>query len=170
LQGCTHTDFILRPQPLQQTLDTVTVDMDVQGSREAIIPSSDSFERCALHSLCTFHGATSNSIPTPSGRQVLARRPPAGTESPSSPARPPAFEVGSSIPEGTAADVQSGPGRVATAHSGSVGMQQSAQEEAFTVVEVLLVLDGSKDGQQLSERALQQHRRDHYPPEWGGCY
>jgi hypothetical protein len=88
----------------------------------------------------------------------------------SSPARPPAFEVGSNPAEATAADAQSGLGGVTTAQSGTVRGQQRAQDQPYTVVEVLLVLDGSNCGQQLTEVALQQHRRDHYPPEWGGSF
>jgi hypothetical protein len=140
----------------------------LQGSQEAVLPSSDAFERCALHSLCAFHGTTSTSILTPTGRQVLARRRLTDRD-PAAPSYPPGLEGDQVLCNSMAADAHKRGGCHADAQPGTVTGTQCAGELPYTAVEVLLVLDSCGRNCQLRESALRQHRREHYPPEWGGA-
>jgi hypothetical protein len=38
----------------------------------------------------------------------------------------------------------------------------------FTAVDVLLVLDEANESTVLSEKSLQKHRAEHFPPGWQG--
>jgi hypothetical protein len=126
----------------------------LQGHASQVLPSDDSFERSALHGLCSFHGLQSHSVHTQSGRQVMVKRS----------ARNDA--VLQSQASDTLAQVSSKLAGLVDSSQGHSETQWAGRAAPFTAVDVLLVLEDAKHRHvELNKAALAAYRVDHYPAE-----
>ena len=153
----------------------------MQGQWDDVLPSTDPFERCALHGLCAFHAATSHSINTEHGRTVRIRQGSSqhcssnkqlrqAQEQPSNTHNSHSCSAHSKVAslqhDRTADDAASD--TTASEHQPDVAQPSSQHAlQAFTAVDVLLALEERpRADASLSKQTLADHRAEHYPEEW----